>query len=194
MLFPSPAATSSSAKASTTTAAPTSRSASPSPSPSSSPATPTATAPPAINLFPDAYKGRPYNDVRAELISLGLQVKGVQVADPSAPGTVIDIDPSGPVQRGDVISVTYSKGPDMVAVPTLEQGATEAAVRQAIEAAGLRWQKGDPVDGKKNQQEGTFVSSEPASGKQVPAGSVVIYHLASAPASASPTPSVSTTK
>ncbi len=194
MLFPSPAATSSSAKASTTTAAPTSRSASPSPSPSSSSATPTATAPPAINLFPDAYKGRPYNDVRAELISLGLQVKGVQVADPSAPGTVIDIDPSGPVQRGDVISVTYSKGPDMVAVPTLEQGATEAAVRQAIEAAGLRWQKGDPVDGKKNQQEGTFVSSEPASGKQVPAGSVVIYHLASAPASASPTPSVSTTK
>ena len=187
ILFPSsPAATSS--KATTTSAAPTSKS----PSPTSSSATPTQSTPAAINLFPDAYKGRPYNDVRAELNSMGLQVKGAPVFDPAAPNTVLDINPSGPVQRGDVITVSYSKGPEMVTVPSLEQGATEAAVQRAIEAAGLRWQKGDPVDGKKNQQEGTFVSSEPASGKQVAAGSVVIYHLAAAPAS--PAPSVSTTK
>ncbi|HET8878379.1 MAG TPA: protein kinase [Arthrobacter sp.] len=194
VLFPSTAVTSSSAKPATTSAAPTSQT--PSPSPSSSSATPTVSTPPAINLLPDAYRGRPYNEVRSELIGMGLQVKGVQVADPSAPGTVTDINPSGLVQRGDVITVTYSKGPDMVAVPQLKQGATETAVQQAIEAAGLRWQKGAAVDGAKNQQEGTFVSSEPASGSQVPAGSVVTYHLANAPAaqSQSPSPSVSPTK
>jgi len=193
ILFPSsPAVTSSSAKASTTSAAPTSKS----PSPTSSSATPTESTPPAINLLPDAYKGRPYNDVRAELNGLGLQVKGNPVADPSAPGTVIDIDPSGPVQPGETITVSYSKGPEKVTVPTLQQGDKEAAVQRAIERAGLRWQKGAPVEGDGTQDEGTFVSSEPGSGEQVPAGSIVIYHLASAPApsQSSPSPSVSTTK
>ena len=66
-------------------------------------------------------------------------------------------------------------------VPTLQSGASEAAVQQAIESAGLRWAKGDPVDPtNKKEQAGTFVSSEPASGSKVPAGSVVTYHLAKA--------------
>ncbi|MGO4493639.1 protein kinase, partial [Arthrobacter sp. 2YAF22_2] len=161
---------------------------SPTPSATSSSATPTQSTPAAINLIPDAYKGRPFNDVRTELIGMGLQVKGAPVFDPAAPNTVLDINPSGPVQRGDVITVSYSKGPDMRTVPTLEQGATEAAVQQAIQGAGLRWQKGDPVAGRKNQLDGTFVSSEPTSGQQVPAGSVVIYHLAAAPAPTSSSP------
>ena len=118
----------------------------------------------------------------------------------SAPNTVLDIDPSGPVQPGDTITVSYSKGPEMVSVPPLEQGASEAQIQQAIQAAGLRWQKGAPVEGDGTQQEGTFVSSEPGSGEKVTSGSVVIYHLATAPAPstpetpASPSPSVSTTK
>ena len=193
ILFPSsPAATSSSAKASTTSAAPTSKS----PSPTVSSATPTQSTPAAINLIPDAYKGRPYNDVRSELNGLGLQVKGDPVADPAAPGTVLDIDPSGPVQPGDTITVSYSKGPEKVAVPSFQQGDSEKQVQRAIEQAGLRWQKGDPVAGDGTQPEGTFVSSEPASGSQVPAGSVVTYHLAAAPAPAtdSPSPSASSTK
>lgn len=182
-----PAATTSSAKASTTSAAPTSTSATPTPTISS--VSPTQSTPAAINLFPDAYKGRLFNDVRADLIGMGLQVKGAPVADPAAPNTVLDINPSGPVQPGTTITVSYSKGPQMVAVPTLEQGASESAVQQAIQAAGLRWQTGAPVAGKKNQAAGTFVSSEPASGQQVPAGSIVIYHLAAA----APTSSSSST-
>ncbi|MDQ0754708.1 protein kinase [Arthrobacter sp. B3I4] len=198
MLFPSPSATSSSAKASTSSAAPTSKSPSPTPSPSSSSATPTQTTPPAINLVPEEYLGKPYQEVRSKLIGLGLGVTGEEVFNDSAPGTVTEINPAGSVPPGTTITVSYSKGPRPVAVPRLDPGASETAVQQAIEAAGLRWQKGDPVDGKKNQQPGTFVSSEPASGSQVPAGSVVTYHLAAAPAPASPspspTPSVSSTK
>ncbi|KRE81940.1 protein kinase domain-containing protein [Arthrobacter sp. Soil763] len=193
VLFPSsPAVTSSSAKATTTSAAPTSKS----PSPTSSSATPTESTPPAINLIPDAYKGRPYEEVRAELIGLGLQVRGNGVADPAAPGTVLDIDPSGPVQPGETITVTYSKGPEKVAVPSLEPGASEKQVQRAIENAGLRWQKGEPVEGDGTQKEGTFVSSEPASGDEVPAGSVVTYHLAAptAPDASSPSPSATSTK
>ncbi|MEV8041656.1 MULTISPECIES: protein kinase [unclassified Arthrobacter] len=189
-LFPSSTATTS--KPASTTAAPTSST--PTPTPTVSSATPTVSTPPAINLVPESYLGRQYNDVRSQLIGMGLQVKGNQVADPSTPGTVTDINPSGPVQRGDVITVTYSSGPQMVAVPQFKQGASETSVQQAIEAAGLRWQKGDPLPGTKNQQEGTFVSSEPASGTQVQAGSVVTYHLAAAPAAQTPSPSPTPTK
>lgn len=191
-LFPSSTATTS--KPASTTAAPTSSTPTPTPTPTVSSATPTVSTPPAINLVPESYLGRQYNDVRSQLIGMGLQVKGNQVADPSTPGTVTDINPSGPVQRGDVITVTYSSGPQMVAVPQFKQGASETSVQQAIEAAGLRWQKGDPLPGTKNQQEGTFVSSEPASGTQVQAGSVVTYHLAAAPAAPTPSPSPTATK
>ncbi|WP_432397877.1 protein kinase domain-containing protein [Pseudarthrobacter sp. L19] len=191
-LFPSSTATTS--KPASTTAAPTSSTPTPTPTPTVSSATPTVSTPPAINLVPESYLGRQYNDVRSQLIGMGLQVKGNQVADPSTPGTVTDINPSGPVQRGDVITVTYSSGPQMVAVPQFKQGASETSVQQAIEAAGLRWQKGDPLPGTKNQQEGTFVSSEPASGTQVQAGSVVTYHLAAAPAAPTPSPSPTPTK
>ena len=191
-LFPSSTATTS--KPAATTAAPTSSTPTPTPTPTVSSATPTVSTPPAINLVPESYLGRQYNDVRSQLIGMGLQVKGNQVADPSTPGTVTDINPSGPVQRGDVITVTYSSGPQMVAVPQFKQGASETSVQQAIEAAGLRWQKGDPLPGTKNQQEGTFVSSEPASGTQVQAGSVVTYHLAAAPAAPTPSPSPTATK
>ena len=142
ILFPETPASSSAA----VTSAPTTTSASPtstSPSPTSSSATPTQTTPAAINLIPEDYLGRPYNDVRSELIDLGLHVDGAEVFNDAAPGTVVDINPSGPVQRGTTITVTYSKGPESVTVPTLQSGASEAAVQQAIESAGLRWAKGD---------------------------------------------------
>ncbi|MHA7222425.1 protein kinase domain-containing protein [Arthrobacter sp. RHLT1-20] len=184
ILFPSqsPAsssAVSTSATPSTTSASPTSKS----PSPTSSSATPTQSTPAAINLFPDAYLGRPYNDVRSELTTMGLQVDGAEIFNNATPGTVVDINPSGPVQRGAAIKVTYSKGPESVSVPTIPSGASETAVQQAIQNAGFRWAKGDPVDPtSKKEPAGTFVSSEPASGDKAPAGSLVTYHLAKAPA------------
>ena len=142
--------------------------------------TPTESTPEAINLIPDAYLGQQYGKVRNDLIALGLQVDGVPVADPAAPGTVTDINPAGPVQKGDTIKVTYSKGPEMIAVPEIKVGSSEAQVQSAIEKAGLRWVKGNDVDGEPGQDPGTFVSSEPDAGRKVESGSVVTYHLAKA--------------
>ncbi len=164
-------------------------SASPSPTETSASPTPTTPTPETINLIPDQYKGQPYDKVRSDLNALGLVVSGSQVFDPSAPGTVIDINPSGPVAKGSTITVTYSKGPQMVTVPTIGKGATESQVQAAIEGAGLRWVTGDPVDGATGQAPGTFVSSDPAAGQKVNAGSVVTYHLSKSAASASPSAS-----
>ncbi len=158
-------------------ASPTTRSASPTPTQTSASPTPTQTTEAPVNVIPDAYLGQQYSKVRSDLIALGLQVNGVEVFNPDPVGTVTQINPSGPVPRGTVITVQYSKGPEMVTVPTIGPGATEAQVRSIIEGAGLRWQKGDPVDGSLGQAPNTFVSSDPASGSKVEAGSVVVYHL-----------------
>ncbi len=147
ILFPPQAPASSNAA---TTSAPVSSSPSNSPTstsatPTTSSATPTESTPAAINLIPDAYRGQQYNDVRNKLIGMNLQVKGLEVANAAAPGTVLDIDPSGPVQPGSTITVSYSKGPEMVSVPAIPSGSSEAEVQQAIQAAGLRWVKGADV-------------------------------------------------
>jgi serine/threonine-protein kinase len=195
ILFPTQAPSSSNAvvtSSSPTSSSPTTSPTSQSPSPTTSSATPTESTPAAINLLPDAYRGRQYNEVRNELNGRGLQVTGAEVFNAATPGTVIDIDPSGPVEPGTTITVSYSKGPEMVSVPAISSGASEAAVQQAIEGAGLRWVKGSDVKASnKNEDPGTFVSSEPAQGQKVAAGSVVTYHLAAAAAA---TPSPTTTK
>ena len=193
-LFPSqgPAAssaTSSIAKPSSATPSASSASPSETPTPTPSSATPTESTPAAVNLIPDAYLGRPYNDVRNELIGKGLQVTGAEVVNDATPGTVTNIEPSGPVQPGTTITVSYSKGPEMVEVPSIKAGASEAEAQQAIQDAGLRWAKGADVSPtNKKEDPGTFVSSEPPSGSKVVAGSVVTYHLAKATAT-SPSPS-----
>ncbi|SFT86107.1 protein kinase [Arthrobacter sp. ov118] len=198
-LFPSQApatsiAPSSSAKPSSATPSASSASASATPTPTASSATPTESTPAAVNLIPDAYLGRPYNEVRSELIGKGLGVKGEEVFNDATPGTVTNIDPSGSVEPGTTITVSYSKGPELVAVPSISVGASEAEVQQAIQNAGLRWAKGaDVTPRSKKQDPGTFVSSDPDSGSKVAAGSVVTYHLAEVPAT-TPSPSPSTTK
>ena len=178
---------------------PTTRSASPSPTATSASPTPTRTTTTpsptteaAINLIPDAYLGQQFSKVRSDLIALGLQVDGREVFDTDPPGTVVNINPSGPVQRGTTITVSYSKGPEKVTVPAIGAGATEAQVQALIQGAGLRWQKGENVKGSVGQTPGTFVRSDPEGGTTVNAGSVVTYHLAESlvpNASSSPTAS-----
>jgi serine/threonine-protein kinase len=198
-LFPSqgPAssiATSSSAKPSSATPSASSASASATPTPTASSATPTASTPVAINLIPEQYLGKSYSEVRSDLIGKGLGVKGNEVFNDATPGTVTNIDPSGSVEPGTTITVSYSKGPELVAVPEISVGASEAEVQQAIQNAGFRWAKGADVSPRsKKQDPGTFVSSDPDSGSKVAAGSVVTYHLAEAPAP-TPSPSASATK
>ena len=201
ILFPKQAPSSSSAAVVTSSSSPTSSSpttappTSQTPSPTPSSATATRSTPAAINLIPDAYRGRQYNDVRSELNGRGLQVTGAEVFNAAAPGTVIDIDPSGPVEPGTTITVSYSKGPEMVTVPAIPSGASEAAVQQAIQGAGLRWVKGADVKASsKNEDPGTFVSSEPAQGQKVASGSVVTYHLAAAAPAPAVTPTPTPTK
>ncbi|MFK0073315.1 protein kinase domain-containing protein [Arthrobacter woluwensis] len=152
-----------------------------SPTPSETPSTPDT-----VNIIPDAYNGRDINTVRNELIALGLRVDAKGVVGKEASGTVTDVNPSGPVAKGSTITVTYSTGPEMVAVPNLNGSVTEAQVRQALTGAGLV-----PQAASGSAPSGT-VSFNPPSGTEVAKGSTVTYTITAPEPSSTPTPKPTT--
>ncbi|MFP3580938.1 protein kinase [Arthrobacter sp. SIMBA_036] len=164
------------------------------PSPSATPSetseapspTPSQSTPQKINVIPEQFEGQQFPAVSAALRGMGLGVTGVEVFNPAPVGTVTNLDPTGLVDPGQMITVQYSKGPEMVAVPSIGVGLSEAQVQGLIDGANLRWVAGDPVNGNPGQAAGTFVSSDPPAGTKVQTGSVVTYHLskAAAPSSA----------
>ncbi|MFK0007552.1 protein kinase [Paenarthrobacter sp. NPDC090520] len=174
---PSPSPSSSSSSPSVSSS-PTSSSASPTPSQTSQTPTPSQSTQSKINVIPEQFQGQQFPKVSSELRAMGLGVDGQEVfSNTAAPGEVISLNPTGPVDPGTTITVQYSKGPEMVAVPSIGVGLPEDQVRGLIEGAGLRWVAGDPVNGSPTQQPGTFVRSSPAAGTNVEAGSLVTYYL-----------------
>jgi serine/threonine-protein kinase len=172
--------TTASASITSTTPTPTVTTATPTPTP-----TPTADT---VTLIPEAYLGRPFTAVQSDLVKMGLQVKGNQVANQAAAGTVTAIDPAGLVAKGSTITVSYSKGPDMATVPSDLIGTTEEIAQQKIFAAGLQPVKGTP----KNDlaPPGTVISVNPTGGTRLTPGSNVTYVLSLGPAGAGASPSV----
>ncbi|MFC8039392.1 protein kinase [Paenarthrobacter sp. NPDC057355] len=176
---PSPSPSQSTSASTSRSPSPTSSSATPTPTPTqtSEAPTPTQSTPQKINIIPEEFEGQPFETVSAKLRALGLGVDGQEKFDQSAPGTVLNLNPTGPVDPGTTITVTYSKGPEMVAVPTIGEGIPESQVQAALQGAGLQYVKGEDVNGSIGQQPGTFVRSSPAAGTEVPAGSTVTYYL-----------------
>ncbi len=173
-----------------TTAATSSTAASPSPTETS--ATPAETTPsqtptqtPQVTLLPDAYKGRPFADVQNELIGMGLQVKRENQFSNDVPaGTVTDISPAGVVSEGQLITVTVSKGPELVTVPSFA-GETGNQYNAALVAAHLV-----PVENSASSDtvpSGQVISASPMPGHAVRAGSTITYTVSTGPA-ATPTP------
>ncbi|MDD7834369.1 MULTISPECIES: protein kinase domain-containing protein [Paenarthrobacter] len=176
---PSPSPSQSTSASTSRSPSPTSSSATPSPTPTqtSEAPSPTQSTPQKINIIPEEFQGQPFETVSAKLRALGLGVDGQEKFDQSAPGTVLSLNPTGPVDPGTTITVTYSAGPEMVAVPTIGEGVPESQVQAALQGAGLKYVKGEDVNGSISQQPGTFVRSSPAAGTEVPAGSTVTYYL-----------------
>lgn len=168
--------------------------ASPSPSRTSQSASPTPSEDAdEITINAASFEGRSYNDVEAELINLGLAVNGVGQSSSDFPeGTVIDVNPVGTLQRGTLVTVTYSTGPEptqspsMTTVPSGITGQNASAAEQRIKSAGLV-----PVNGgtqASNQPQGTVVAVNPSEGAPLPEGSTVTYFTSEGPAAVEPAP------
>jgi len=109
---------------------------------------------------------------------MGYQVVPNPVESGESKNTVIDIAPTGSVEVGTPITVTYSTGPGTVSIPGGLVGQPESQVQSALQNAGLVPQKSgeQPSD----QPAGTVLSVSPAGG-EVPAGSTVSYVVSSGP-------------
>jgi len=121
------------------------------------------------------HTGDPADDAAADLEAKGFVVKTVeQFSDTVREGRVISQSPSaGTGVRGDTITLTVSKGPEMVAVPDLK-GMTEDQARAALSAVGL----------KLNATRNPFAGGDPTvryqlteAGKKVKRGSTVSVFL-----------------
>ncbi|WP_127791759.1 serine/threonine-protein kinase [Agromyces sp. LHK192] len=89
--------------------------------PSTSTPPPTTEAPQAVQVDRDAYLGMNVDEAAAAIEALGLptsRVEGGRATDPGQTNTVTDVNPSGPVQPGTTITLTYLAAPEDPAAPT----------------------------------------------------------------------------
>src|SRR4051794_4658118 len=137
----------------------------------------TSLGPPIVKV-PSIPQGTPLDDAKRTLrksagrFSVSTQE---EFSDSVGEGEVIRIDPSGRAVKGSTITVTVSKGPEMVKVPSIHMGMPVAQAEQAIQDAGLVPDvrpfggAGTPV---------TVLAISPDAGTLVRSGSkVVIYAL-----------------
>lgn len=118
--------------------------------------------------------GLPRSEAVARLEKAGLLVEVAKARVFSTPipaGAVAATTPSGTVHRGDTVTLTLSKGPEMIAVPAV-QGMTEDEARAALRAAGFEVRVNRILGG----VFGTARSTEPAGGV-APKGSVVVLNV-----------------
>jgi eukaryotic-like serine/threonine-protein kinase len=104
----------------TPTTAATTRS-TPSSAPPSPTAPPTTAAPETIQIDRNSYIGMNIDDAAAAIEALGLPVnraEGARATDPGLANTVSEVNPSGPVQPGTTITLTYLLEPETPATPS----------------------------------------------------------------------------
>ncbi|MGG5174724.1 protein kinase domain-containing protein [Pseudarthrobacter sp. J1763] len=166
-----PPSTSSSSASTSASSTPSSSSASPTESSSTPTPSETTSAPTKVDIIPAAYLGKQFNTVRDQLLALEMQVSGKEVTNDAAPGTVTDINPTGPTEKGSTITVTYSKGPEMVTVPSITGDVTAQEVKSKLQAAGLEGQasSGSATSG--------TVELNPPAGTSLAKGSVVTFTI-----------------
>lgn len=147
----------------------------------------TATEEPVLINSAD-YVGRPLNDVIAELNALGLSLKTTGSTSNEPTDTVLSISPTGSVEPGTTVSLTYSTGPQSVTLPSSLEGKNADEAIQEIVALGVNVRV--HTEESDSAEPNTILRTSPSSGSKVEVGSNVDVYVAKAPES---TPSASAT-
>jgi len=120
-------------------------------------------------------EGRPRGDAEAAVADAGLLSKVVQVFDDDVPtGIVISQNrPAGTTaSRGDTLTLTVSKGPELVVVPDVG-GKDRADAQSALDAAGLK-ARFIEFPGRRGKR---VYDQDPSGGERVRRGSTVTCYL-----------------
>lgn len=129
-----------------------------------------STGPPILTL-PDE-SGQTVDDATVALTTLKFAVtRKDEFSDDVAAGTVVSQDPRGPTQQRKftAVTLTVSKGPDLVVVPTLPKLDPLDDAEAKITAAGLAWKVQTSFGGLYN----LVIQLDPATGQKVHRGSTV---------------------
>ena len=118
--------------------------------------------------------GKKLTDVTTMLDAAGIEADvREEFSTQVSKGSIISSSPtSGTLYRGDQLTLTVSKGPDLVSVPTI-QGMSEAQATAALEKAGFTVR----VDRILGGIFGTARATDPAGGTQAPRGSTVTLRV-----------------
>jgi len=134
--------------------------------------------------------GKDIDEVTAQLEGQGLKVNAVaEESSDTDPRKVISLNPTGNVEVGETITVTYAKAPETVEVPSVV-GMSYSAAQTQIQNAGLAVSKGE--ERSDSSVAGTVLSQSEAAGSQAEPGTTVTLDVSSGPKeteSATPTPS-----
>ncbi|MBW4094338.1 MAG: protein kinase [Acidobacteria bacterium] len=179
-----PKAPASSSSGSTSTSASSSTTTTSSSAPPSTSSSTTSTSN-TVNIVPAQYLGRPYTDVQNELIAKGFQVTlNPQFDDTAAKNAVTAVNPAGPLTPGSPITVTYSKGKEMVLVPDFS-GKSQSTYTTDLQALGL---VASGTEAPSTLPKGQVIATQPNPGISVAKGSTITFTYSAGPAS---TPSAS---
>jgi serine/threonine-protein kinase len=113
----------------------------------------------------------------SELRNAGLTYTDNQVNASQPKGTVIAQTPTSgtKVDKGSIVTLTISKGPDTANVPDVT-GDTQAQATNALQAAGFTVQAKQKVT-KDQTQNGLVVHQRPAAGTQLKKGRTVVIYI-----------------
>lgn len=131
---------------------------------------------PPVIAVPKIAQGTPVDDATKTLQAAKFKVTTTdQFSDTVQKGTVISVDPSDRATKFSTITLTVSKGPDIVNVPAIAAGTPADQAAQAVRAAGLE-PKFSVFGG---TDPGTVIAILPGAGTPVHSGSTVtIYTIA----------------
>jgi eukaryotic-like serine/threonine-protein kinase len=120
--------------------------------------------------------GTPVDQATAALKAKGFQVKAVSETSEQPPNQVIKQDPTAGTKadQGSTVTITFSGGPQTVAVPNVV-GKTEVEASQAITAAGFVVNTKDVEDDK--VEEGKVVRQSPAANSKLAKGGQVTIEV-----------------
>jgi eukaryotic-like serine/threonine-protein kinase len=124
--------------------------------------------------IPTVATGTPYSDAAQALKRAGFTTKRTSdFSDSVAKGEVIQISPTGQARKFSTITITVSKGPELVEVPQITSGTSAGQATDRLERLGFQVKIVKHFGGLLNK----VVGIDPPSGTMVPAGSTITLDI-----------------
>ena len=123
-----------------------------------------------IIAIPNVDPGTPYDQARQTLKTAGFATSKVEeFSDTIAKDSVISIAPTGMAREGSPITITVSKGPELVEIPKITTGTPSAVAKAQLEKLGFVVKIVKHFGGILDE----VVGLDPPSGTQVPPGTLI---------------------